>query len=366
MTQRTSQVAKSIARILALVPDAEDPKRYLTNLVDDAFRATSGGLPMPMGVVPVTSRQRVLASALSTVELFESLHDVSARPEGLVDLGVLEWLLRPSLLLRDGRFEPVPTGPWAELPSDIGAVVSRSVCRIDVLAGGNGLIHVGTGIRVGRMGDSAAFLTNAHVAESANKIAGWMGFRKAEMVATFDLEAHVEGPRYFSLGPVSVLHPRYDLALIVSEESITDDSMVLSSVAPSASDGVSIGLIGHPSFDSNLDPFPRMFGFGDLFGVKRLSPGRMRSTAHREWRGSSVDVVLHDASTLSGSSGSCIFDLASGRLLAIHFGGWPKVSVPDVPHQPQVSRSVFESNGAVPLWCLKDDPFFEGVELLWS
>jgi hypothetical protein len=319
-----------------------------------------------MGLVPVASRQKVLSSALRTVELLDSLSKVSDRPDGLVDLGVLEWLLRPALLLRDGNFEPVPQGPWGSLPSDTAAMYARSICRIDVLCGSHGYMHVGTGIRVGRTGDSAAFLTNAHVVEAADRIAGWMGIGEAELVATFDLEAHVAHPTYFALNRAGVAHPCYDLALLTSTCSPSEETIVLDSHGPSMGSRAFVGLIGHPSFDSNLDPFPKMFGFGDLFGVKRFSPGCIRSTEHRQWRGSDVNVLLHDASTLSGSSGSCIFDVASSRLLGVHFGGWPLLSAPGDSLQPKVPRSVFESNGAIPLWLLKKDSFFDGVELKWS
>lgn len=48
--------------------------------------------------------------------------------------------------------------------------------------------------------------------------------------------------------------------------------------------------------------------------MKRLQPGLI--TAKR-----SDGIVTHDATTLGGNSGSTVIDLASGKAVALHFGG---------------------------------------------
>jgi V8-like Glu-specific endopeptidase len=79
--------------------------------------------------------------------------------------------------------------------------------------------------------------------------------------------------------------------------------------------------------------FQRVFGADDeTLGTKRLSPGLVTG-----WNGSAF---LHDASTLPGSSGSCLVDFESRRVIGLHFKG----SYRD------------QRNQAIPVWRLREDP----------
>lgn len=63
--------------------------------------------------------------------------------------------------------------------------------------------------------------------------------------------------------------------------------------------------------------------FGDVFEVKRVSPGLV-DLVHGQLVGDSNPprCFSHDASTLGGSSGSCIVDLeGSWKVIGLHFGG---------------------------------------------
>lgn len=85
----------------------------------------------------------------------------------------------------------------------------------------------------------------------------------------------------------------------------------------------------------------------------------------RQWRSCFVSVALHDASTLSGSSGSCLFDLVTGKAIALHFGGWPRPVDLRPNAGERLSESIFEANGAVPIWLLAADPVFDGIDAVW-
>lgn len=55
--------------------------------------------------------------------------------------------------------------------------------------------------------------------------------------------------------------------------------------------------------------------FGDVYGVKRLSPGKVMMAEKKPW------YFTHDASTLGGSSGSVVIDVDTGYAAGMHFSG---------------------------------------------
>ena len=61
------------------------------------------------------------------------------------------------------------------------------------------------------------------------------------------------------------------------------------------------------------------------------------------------EVLFHDASTLGGNSGSCVFDLRNAQVAGAHFGGEP-----------------LAFNAAVALWTLADDPLLKAAGLNWG
>ncbi|MCB0276011.1 MAG: DNA/RNA non-specific endonuclease [Calditrichaeota bacterium] len=82
-------------------------------------------------------------------------------------------------------------------------------------------------------------------------------------------------------------------------------------------DDQNIAVIGYPARD------PRGVGsseaarriFGDIYEVKRLSPGKIRSADPRQW------YFTHDATTLGGNSGSVVLDMETGYAVGLHFAG---------------------------------------------
>jgi hypothetical protein len=63
--------------------------------------------------------------------------------------------------------------------------------------------------------------------------------------------------------------------------------------------------------------------FNHKFGVKRLAPGKVQTGAGQVAGDGKGWICTHDASTLAGSSGSCVVDMKSGgnRIVALHFAG---------------------------------------------
>jgi len=87
----------------------------------------------------------------------------------------------------------------------------------------------------------------------------------------------------------------------------------------SYSDGHDIAIIGYPANDiggyGDGEAAARIFG--DIFDVKRLSPGKVRIYDKHDdtW------FFTHDATTLRGNSGSVVLDLETGRAIGMHFRG---------------------------------------------
>lgn len=317
-----------------------------------------------MGIVPpsVLSQTQMLASARIAAELIDTPERLAVKPEGIVDIGMIEWLLRPALPLNNDEFEPMESGIWKNLPSDIVARQSSSVCRLDIVIDTSDPIHIGTGFVAGE--DSMGrfvIVTNAHVVDEVVRL-GWPANKRILFGCDFSrFSVDIGG----ELCPVEIdykLHPTNDMALLYLRNNSVNigDRIKPLQVAGSAPENIvewRIGVIGHPAFDSRRDPFPQFFGFGNEFGIKRFSPGFIRALDERTWRGNDVYVVLHDATTLSGSSGSCILDLETMDIVGLHFGGWPLHKQKATTHVGDVIAQLFESNGAVPMWKLVEDPF---------
>ena len=368
MKSRERLAESMIQRIRAMVPTGMSATNFLTELVDEALDVQADG-PTPMGIVAGVTKSAVLASARKTAENVDSVARICARPEGIVDLGTIEWLMRPSVPLVDGAFSPIGHGPWRGLGEKFATTVACNVCRIEASTSGFGSFHLGTAFVLGQDNASRTVLvTNAHVVEAAQLKFGWPRIKESVLKADFGREIGGRNGVSLAIDSEFRIHPIHDLALVfVSEcDRSTWPTMFFANSAPPAVNEKGIGVIGHPSFDSNLDPLPRIYGFGDAFGIKRFSPGLLRAVEHRSWRFHDVPVALHDATTLSGSSGSCVFDLETLAVLGLHFGGWPQdAKVASISGQITLAE-LFEANGAVPFWELVQDPFLEGIQIRWS
>jgi len=270
--------------------------------------------------------------------------------------------------LRDGRIQHVTSGPWQGLATDTIEYTARSVCRLDIVVEGYMPIHIGTGFITGKdVHGRTVIMTAAHVIEEAVRY-GWPDTTGFMFMCDFERYSTSDPPEHLlPLTNEYHIHPYYDLALVYLDQehieniNIPSTPLVLSSTAPEPLIGFTIGVLGHPSFNSSLDHFPTYFGFGEEFGIKRFSPGQIRMMEHRYWRDQDVNIILHDATTLSGNSGSCILNLNDMKVVGLHFGGWPRTARLTNVGDRGVLAQLFEANGAVPLWTLRDDPLVQAL-----
>jgi hypothetical protein len=75
-----------------------------------------------------------------------------------------------------------------------------------------------------------------------------------------------------------------------------------------------VGVIGYPAHSDFYDREDQQRIFDGIYGCKRLAPGKVTALV-----GDSR--LYHDATTLTGSSGSAVVDLASGKAIGLHFEG---------------------------------------------
>jgi endonuclease G len=244
---------------------------------------------------------------------------------------------RPALFVRNGDLAERPEN-WPELRRD-SLLLPQTIAGVGRLEQFDG-VRCGTGLLVG----DCKVLTNNHVvcALLGQRLDFWQ--RSADTYARmceqhgrawerpdaerprFELFGEIGSPRS-SVAAVSGIvghHPDRDLAVLALErEPAGARRLRLAAAEPASFRSRRVYAVGYPIDDqrtalhTRVTPaaiFQRIFGADDSsLGTKRLSPGVVV-----DWDG---DAFVHDASTLPGSSGSCIVDFESRRVVGVHFGG---------------------------------------------
>ena len=232
--------------------------------------------------------------------------------------------LRPAIDIVDGKFNS--TSPSLDSPHIGCGIRGRieaaipSIGRIE-LPGNSQYPYGGTGFVVG----DGLLMTNRHVRRI---FATGLGDRnlafKPGHKAGIDFLRERDRPEGTTLmvRRVVMIHPYWDLAILAVEGLPVDRKPLKLSVANVFDlDGREIAVIGYPAFDPRNDATEQDNLFDRTYGVKRLQPGQLHGRANTESFGKMVSAAAHDCSTLGGNSGSEVVDLATGEVVALHFGG---------------------------------------------
>lgn len=258
---------------------------------------------------------------------------------------------RPVLTVADSAFA-TPDPPWQGLGDRLPLLRPRirAVGRIRAESAPYGKV-AGTGFVVG----PGLLLTNRHVAKFFVRGLGVTALElDLDEAASCDLDAELGGvtTRLLDLDGPALMHPYWDVALLrVRGAPLADlEPLVLASRRIAAGDlvGRAVAVVGYPveqflPTQELRDLRARLFG--NLYGVKRLMPGRLmdrHETLAADPAGGperTVPAVGHDASTLAGNSGSAVIDVETGETLGVHFKGY-----------------ALDANFAVPAWELARDP----------
>jgi endonuclease G len=192
-----------------------------------------------------------------------------------------------------------------------------SVGRIE-LPGHPSLPYGGTGFVVG----DGVMMTNRHVAEIfANGLGNRDLVFRPGLAAEIDLERRVDGGSVrCRVTRVLMIHPYWDMALLAIE-GLPETARPLA-LATAGQEGPSrIAVIGYPAFDPRNDAGVQDRVFRGIYNVKRIMPGMLTGSIEVPSFGKTVRASAHDSSTLGGASGSMVFDLETGQVVALHFGG---------------------------------------------
>ena len=305
-------------------------------------------VPGPSPVEEARNRERdyiLEEGRLGLEKVRQDGEDADLTPSQKAGLEAIVLLVhRPAILVQRGNFLQVPP-EWKDL-NDMKDGINQtlqSVGRIEV-SGHPDLDWLGTGFLVA----DDVVMTNRHVAqEFCRRSPGEWSFRsgmagRIDYVEEFGVLEHAE----FDFIGVIGIHEVYDLALlrvqpISGSGAKPPPPLTIASQPPGAVTGRQVFTCGYPASDSRRnDPQEMLRIFANIFDVKRLQPGELRSLD------SGNNVVMHDCSTLGGNSGSCVVDLATNQVVGLHFGG-----------------RYLEGNNAVALWRLTDDPLLKSAKV---
>jgi endonuclease G len=229
---------------------------------------------------------------------------------------------RPVVDIVDGTYE-TPPSPFQHLGDEPARTAIQtaipSIGRVE-LPNHPSLPYGGTGFVVGQ----GLLMTNRHVAELFSVGIGReeLSFRPG-LSAAIDFRRERDRPEShpFSIARVAMVHPYWDMALLVVDGLAAVPPLTLAIAAPADLDGREVAVIGYPALDprNNVDLQNRIFR--GTFNVKRLAPGKLRQLADINSFGHVVSATTHDSSTLGGNSGSAVVDVGTGKVVGLHFAG---------------------------------------------
>lgn len=193
-----------------------------------------------------------------------------------------------------------------------------AIGRIE-LPGHPSLPYGGTGFVVG----DGLLMTNRHVAEI---FCGGLGLRnlvfRSGHRAGIDFEKRVDGgSQFLEVKRVVMIHPYWDMALLRVEGLPSGIVPLELASADGAATPFEIAAIGYPAFDSRNNAAVQQTVFQGVYNVKRLMPGKLNGRVAVDSFGKDVMAMAHDSSTLGGASGSAVINVATGEVVALHFGG---------------------------------------------
>lgn len=338
-----------VARLLGIAKD-----RAIANpAVDTVPKSGTAPEAVAAALKLATETAKRLAVAGEQIEL-------TADERAALDLFIL-LVARPAIFVQGGRVPERPQN-WPEVARDEELLprMIAGVGRIETSL----RIKCGTGFIVGKR----RIVTNNHVlcALFGMRPNGWrkepakyaeqcvekseLWSRDSRVSPIFELHGELNSNASTLARVTRILghHLEVDMAVLeLDTEPANSRQLPLMTSEPASFLQRRIYAVGYPvddardSSDERVTPAPifrRVFGTDEeSLGTKRFSPGLVIG-----WHDSNN--FKHDASTLRGSSGSCIVDFEDRRVIGLHFGGGFQL----------------KSNYAVALWKFKNDPVLAG------
>jgi V8-like Glu-specific endopeptidase len=272
---------------------------------------------------------------LSAADIEEAAEQMSEGRWDSSDRGleaIIRRFVRPVYLVQQGTFSLSPG--QAPRSRKIAARLEKARAKLDPVIGSTGRIDlrnhrldwVGTGWMVA----PRIVVTNRHVAEEFSR-ASDHGFAFKHNSGGRRIAAYIDWREEY-LQPEESRFRVEEIRWIEPDDSVDVALLCISGVGedgeippPAVSlmtdedvkhldVGAWIAVIGYPGYDSRNDVSDQQRIFAGIYNVKRFAPGKVTAFAGNE-------LLYHDATTLGGSSGSIVVDLASGKALGLHFDG---------------------------------------------
>lgn len=310
-------------------------KAYLEGIIPEAtLEASADDTEAPMRMsgtqeIPQTKAKKAQAA----LQKLSQNREINDEEMFLIEAIILPDK-RPVIDIKDGGFS-VQHPLWVKYNVDKAVEDNieraiRGVGRIEVPMHAQ-VPYAGTGFLVGRN----LMMTNRHVASLfANGLGdGTLTFQDGQTAEIdFAREAHSTTSDPMKVTGIRMIHPYWDMAVLEVEDVPPGvEPLTLSLTDPTDLKGRDIAVIGYPAFDPRNAARVQNEVFRGIYNVKRLQPGLLNARAMVGSFGNRVDTVTHDASTLGGNSGSCVLDVQSGEVVALHFAGRYQVSNYAVP-----------------------------------
>jgi len=256
---------------------------------------------------------------------------------------------RPALYIQDGRFLGAPGG-W-EVLEDHRAVIQRRISSVGRIEMRTALHTDWRPLATGFVVAEDIIMTNRHVVEAfavSTSDGRWSFLPRHEARIDFIGEFDIDRTALFELSEIIGVHthPDCDLALLRVQGTSSDGGSLPAPlpIAAQPTDLKSsdqIYVIGYPMQARHTEEYQQALRiFDGVFGIKRLLPGSIMSLSPERFE------VLHDCTTLRGSSGSCVVDLQTHQVIGLHYGGVYRVE-----------------NAAVALWTLRTDLLLTGAKV---
>jgi endonuclease G len=249
-------------------------------------------------------------------------------------------IARPSLLVRDGTYVEPQSESKKVLEIIRGfrrSVIDGVIARTARVEFGNvpNVAYVGTGWIVDKPSERKAIIvTNRHVAKEFAAADGRGGYRFNTLPNFRDYEVKMDFLEEHNGGSsreAPVLRVVFiagendpDIALLEAEGDCLQELSLIEFSLSKLTRDTKLGVIGYPAYDSRSDPDDVAKYFGDIFDVKRFAFGNVTGIMD-------YPEFTHDATTLGGNSGSCVFDRETGKAVGLHFAGNYKIANYAVP-----------------------------------
>lgn len=180
--------------------------------------------------------------------------------------------------------------------------------------------YAGTAFIVGER----RLMTNRHVAQLfAEGLGSNISYRAGSSAIDFKRQQDTSDSDSHPLviKNVEMIHPYWDMAILSVDGLPSGQMLSLSVESPEKLVDSDVIVVGYPARDVRNDLKVQDEVFGSVYNVKRLQPGKVRPRAKIQSFETLVNAMTHDASTLGGNSGSAVIEVATGRVVSLHFGG---------------------------------------------